>query len=384
MAPSSSTSSLLIKGFLPVRLKIPGCNHYFGKTNSGGYDDKKDDDETFFFVKPHVVTGDNATSAASSKALFVVNVPMIPGIRTKILLKALLGRFGDVEQITVVDNPRNNSTKKLQHPGTTTTFSNSYCPVVEPSAWSKPLLYPTFLPAIYSEGKFAHVEFTSAKEMKRAMKVLNEMMSEEAPQDDANEMDVGSNSINFPAIRLEKLEVQTLMDETQRQHRNERQDPQEEEDWEDAPKSPLPGILAVAERYRAVYRHVLSSRSAMLDECNAVMESFELAEESNQKARETAAHAPDDDGFVTVSYSNTVSTQQELELAKSSVATGRKSNKRSRKKKESAGASQLPDFYRFQRKENKKRDLQELRKKFEEDLAKVKRMKEEQQYRPFG
>ena len=54
-----------------------------------------------------------------------------------------------------------------------------------------------------------------------------------------------------------------------------------------------------------------------------------------------------------------------------------------KKKKESTGASELQDFYRFQRKETRKRNVQDLREKFEEDLKKVKKMKEERQYKPF-
>ena len=53
---------------------------------------------------------------------------------------------------------------------------------------------------------------------------------------------------------------------------------------------------------------------------------------------------------------------------------------RKRRKKQSLF---LTDFYHFQTKEHRKTNLQELRRKFPEDLAKLKRMKEERQYQPF-
>jgi ribosomal RNA-processing protein 7 len=112
------------------------------------------------------------------------------------------------------------------------------------------------------------------------------------------------------------------------------------------------------------------------------MQAYEDDEEAGRRAREVAKTQPDDDGFVTVNYSEAVGDRTELE----NVTTGasrRKGNKRSRNKKTGTGADELEDFYRFQRKENKKRTLEDLRKQFEDDLHKVKRLKEERQYRPF-
>ena len=47
------------------------------------------------------------------------------------------------------------------------------------------------------------------------------------------------------------------------------------------------------------------------------------------------------------------------------------------------GSAELKDFYRFQTKESRKRGILELRKRFEEDLVRVKKLKEEKAYRPF-
>ena len=121
-----------------------------------------------------------------------------------------------------------------------------------------------------------------------------------------------------------------------------------------------------------------------MEECNAVMQAYEDAEEKKRLAQEAAKAAPDDDGFITVSYSNAVGSKVEFEQsATATTPSRRKGNKRSRKKKEAVGSGQLKDFYRFQRAESRKRTMEDLRRKFEEDVRKVKRLKEEKEYRPF-
>jgi len=130
------------------------------------------------------------------------------------------------------------------------------------------------------------------------------------------------------------------------------------------------------------------SREKLLAECNRVMQDYEDAEEAQRREREAAANQPDGDGFVTVT-SNSVGLEggkRELEKDQIAGADGkrrRNAQKRNRNKKESIGASELQDFYRFQRKETRKRTLQDLRQQFEEDLKRVQKMKEERQYKPF-
>ena len=63
------------------------------------------------------------------------------------------------------------------------------------------------------------------------------------------------------------------------------------------------------------------------------------------------------------------------------------SSKRNRKRKSNnniiSGADELTDFYRYQMKHTRKVEVQELKKRFEEDLVRVRKMKEERAYRPF-
>lgn len=310
-----SSSAPLIKGYLPVRLSLPT---------------EDETDDTFFYVKEHF--------GSDKSTLFVANAPIVPGVRPRVLLKSLLGRYGQVERVTVIENPRQTATP----PTLVWTGKN-----------------PTFLKPIYSKGRFAHVVFASSKDMKRALRSLIDVMSGKTKQ---------------PGLSLDRLEIQTLKDETRRL---DRQDANDESDDEDCPAESKTGILAVAERYRASCRAV--SRESLLEECNAVMEQFEDSEEADRRQREASKNQPDEDGFVTVSHaSQSVGSKRELE-----EGGRKKGTKRIRKKKKVSGASELPDFYRFQMKESRKQSLQDLRKRFEQDLAKVQKMKEERQYRPF-
>lgn len=315
--PDRSSSAPLIKGYLPVRLSL---------SSSAG----DEPDDTFFFVKEHF--------GPDKSTLFVANAPIVPGVRSRVLLKSLLGRYGQVERVTVIENPRQ---------------------TVTPTTLSWTCKNPTFHKPIYSKGRFAHVVFASSKDMKRAFRSLTAIMSGKTKQ---------------TGLALDRLEIQTLKDESQRL---DRQDSNDESDDDDHPAESKQGILAVAERYRESCKAV--SRSALLEECNTVMEKFEDAEEADIRQREASKGQPDEDGFVTVSYaSQSVGSKRELE------ERGRKNgSKRTRKKKKVSGASELPDFYRYQMKEGRKQSLQDLRKRFEQDLAKVQKMKEEREYRPF-
>lgn len=323
MGKTTQAAAPLIKGYLPIRLTLPSPDD--------------DLDETFFYVKEHF--------AAEKNTLFVANAPVVPGIQTRILLRSLLGRFGEVERVTVVANPRKSNDAS------------------ESMVWTN-VTAPSFLRPIHAEGKFAQVVFVSPKEMKKAIKGLAEVMSAQE---------------QFPGLSLEKLEIQTLQDETARKEAG---NDESENDNDDAPKPTLTGILAVADRYRKAHEKL--SRQVLLKECNAVMEQYEDAEEKDRLARENAKREPDEDGFTQVTYSTTkVGSKRDLEDGVTTTNNRRGGSKRNRTKKDVNGASSQADFYRFQTKEVRKNNLQNLRLKFEEDLAKVKRMKEEREYKPF-
>lgn len=313
----------LIKGYLPVRVTFPS-------------DDDKFLDESFFFVKEHFATSGDAKHTT----LFVANVPLYPNISTKMLLQSLLGRFADIDRITVVENPRHK--KDVQESiSPWDTEKNHY-------------LYPSIQGPKLEQGRFAHVVFRSPKEMKKAMSSLQKVMLS------------GKES---SSLNVESLEIQTLQDESLSRH-----DDESDEDK-------LTGILAVSHRYRENIKKNLSSRQDLMEQCNQIMEEYEESEKEAIEAKQNPA--VDDDGFTTVAYSSSTGAKRSFEEGVTTT-NRRKGSKRSRTKKKMGGATELSDFYRFQQKESRRQTVQELRKKFQQDLEKVKRLKDEKHYRPFS
>lgn len=206
-------------------------------------------------------------------------------------------------------------------------------------------------------GKFAHVQFTSGTELKRALKMMTR----------------GENAVVFASDDLEALRETETTDG-------------------------LVGAGALLQRYQSR----IMSRTDLTHNCNQVMLAFETMEEEAQRQRdETAAQEQqvDADGFITVSYgAPTVGSKLDLDndaggrdLANfgdgDKGGYGRKQKLGSRKRKKQSqgditrGSVELQDFYRFQSRENKKRGVQELRQRFEQDLEKVKRMKDQKKMR---
>jgi ribosomal RNA-processing protein 7 len=398
-------------------------------------DDGENTEDTFFFVREHqgrAADDSEATEAtAASKrgtTLFVANAPIVPGISTKLLLKSIFGRFADVTRVTAVQNPRaaakaaaaadNDNETPTTTTTTTTTTTLSLSTTSSLLAWSnkQAMFQPTFLPDILSEteGKYAHVVFSSAKEMKKAKKDLEELMSDSAKGRKKRKKGDAQQEMQQQqrALVLDKLELQTLSDESLRLREENIRKALKRDEFEfesdddadgdidqsietrrnsnnsnnnndDTTSRKHAGVLAVAQRYRESCKF-LKSRSNLMEECNLVMQAYEDAEEAKRRAQEAQKAEPDDDGFVTVSYSSNVGSKVEFEQsATATTPSRRKGNKRNRKKKEAVGSGELQDFYRFQRSDTRKRTMEDLRKQFEEDVRKVKRLKEEKEYRPF-
>ena len=190
---------------------------------------------------------------------------------------------------------------------------------------------------------------------------------------------------NLPGIELKQVDLTLLREETDRLYREEMgfnsENEDETKDLETkAPQGKANGIVALAQRYRTSYDRC--QRQRLLDKCNEIMQQYEDAEEAQRREREAASNQPDEDGFIQVT-SKSVGLDESKQKLEKDNKKGRRNQKRNRKKKETTGASELQDFYRFQRKETRKRTLQDLRKQFEEDLKKVKKMKEENRFQPF-
>ena len=347
----------LIKGYLPLRIKLPAWKS-----------DEKE--QTFLYLKEHSekLSSDGSKNNAG-KTLFIANVPFVGGVRTSIFLHSLFGKVGEVERVVVVRNPRggNNEATWQEYDDLESQISNPFYKE----------LSGVILPNeedFYDEGKFAHIIFSSAKEMKRSLKSLQK---------------------NEEGISFGRLEIQELADQSYQawekmkssivqQNSDHGESDQSDDDSKDDTtgkknKVRLSGLMALVERHRAQ----IIDRSILSAACDRIMSKFEDAESEAQSKLRQSANQADDDGFVTVSYSAAVDASDGFEKADSFGVGKRKASKRSRKKKEGMGKKELGDFYRFQTKESKKRNLEDLKQQFQEDLERVKKMKEQKLYRPF-
>jgi ribosomal RNA-processing protein 7 len=105
------------------------------------------------------------------------------------------------------------------------------------------------------------------------------------------------------------------------------------------------------------------------------MEQFEAKEEQSKLARDKAATLPDEDGFITVHRKRKRPTTAEEE--REAYANHKKKRTRGKKRQ-----TELKHFYRFQIREEKRERLAELRQNFEQDKARVQRMKQQRKFRP--
>jgi len=356
----------LIKGYIPLTIKVP---------SSRG----NDADVSYVYLKEHNVrTSDpNSGSNHAGKTLFVANVPFVSGVRSSIFLHALFGKFGEVEKIVIVRNPRTGGNDENNTSSNDKEDSGSTIEKLFQSELSGKII--PMEDDFYDEGKFAHIIFPSSKEMKRALKSLKKQKD---------------------CVSFGKLEVRELADQSDQAWKKERSrisrklnkgddddsssgdsdafDENEDED-EEKVEEKLTGIMALVQRHR----DRLIDSSVLSAACDSIMSKYEDAEADAEQKLIDSKNQPDEDGFVTVSYSAAVGESDGLEKAASFGVGRRKSGKRSRKRTVGIGGKELDDFYRFQKRESKKRNLSDLKQQFQEDLERVKKMKEQKLYRPF-
>mmetsp|Transcript_34030 Transcript_34030/g.49854 ORF Transcript_34030/g.49854 Transcript_34030/m.49854 type:complete len:429 (-) Transcript_34030:163-1449(-) len=427
----SPSSSILIKGYLPIRITLPKTQTT--TTNNNTTEKTVLDEHSFLYLKEHIVTNttsrfdnDNENNKhEGSTTLFVVNIPTLPSIRTKLFLHSLFDRFGNVSRVTVVKDPR--SSYSASGGATTPAELNDVDNKTE-SKWRhqfqntiandipNELLSYREMDAddddVNDEGKFAHVVFESNKEMKRALKRLTCLMSgddhhdgkkkkKKSKKNKKKESKVAEEEV-LPAVAFGRVELQELEDESKRLRKKDisakkndeddfdftlSNDNDDNDDDDEENEEAVQGIQALVQ----IQKQSIIPRDRLLQACNIIMSKFETAEEEAEKARKALANQPDEDGFITVSSTSTAkpttltgNNTSKRQLERGMDAVRRKSgNKRSRKQKESIGSTQLKDFYKFQMKESRKRGLNDLRRRFEEDLVRVQKMKEQKQYRPF-
>jgi ribosomal RNA-processing protein 7 len=369
MSKKSENAKPFIKGYLPVRLVLGSRVTPFA---SDGFEEQFDDvdssppvDETFFYVKEHNLgkSGGNITGNVKSRnaTLFVTNCPIVPNIRTKLLLQSIFGRYGEVIRVSVIPKIHSSSTNHHQI-STMGDVNDDLCRWTTRYAM-KPDLYPPIPPE--EEGQFAHVVFSSTKEMKRAFRALQHIMSPSSSK--------ASASTILPGVSLDSIELQTLADASDRESRLGHSSMNG-----DGPSKS--NVYIVAEHCRKSCQ-TYADRLALLNECNAVMEAYEDEEEAAERRKREMASIPDEDGFITVSYTADVGRTHVLENTAGEDGTktsNRRGTKRIRSnKKKNGGAQPLPDFYRFQTREHRQKSVQELRSRFEDDLKRIQKLKEE-------
>ena len=322
---------------------------------------------SFIYVKEHApklhsasATDDDEDSA--TRTLFIANCPANGPIPTDAYLRAIFESSpfdADIVRVTVIQDPRHTSATaaaatpnemffRQQTTGADIYYANSS--------------------RRKGDGKFAHVVFATAKEMKRVLKKLLVLY----------------NNSKEP-LRLENDVIHRLSVKTTKDNSN-----------HDDKEGELVGIHAVIKRahYKAG-RHM--SRQELMQQCNSVMTLYEHDEEVMINKAKLAKDQPDDDGFITVSHNKKktsssssmtmMTTTSSIELEEDyGGGIGRQRRGRNRKRKNNnliSGADELTDFYRYQMKQSRKVEVQDLKKRFEEDLVRVQKMKEERAYRPF-
>jgi ribosomal RNA-processing protein 7 len=328
----------------------------------------------------------------------VTNTPVYPSIQTSIILQTIFERYADVEKILVAPKPK--KTFETEEDGEDRDGANDASSLVED------LTLKMFENEIRSfgakkttldeetwcdQGRYAHVILKSSKDMKQILKTFQRKNNVKNKKN--------AKEQQTTIVRISKLEIQELQDisherfllykkqillqqhgswqsnETNVIDDNEADDTQHEEPS---------GVMTLARSHR----DKIFPRDTLQNICNHIMEKYEHAESVALRKQQEAMNQPDEDGFVTVSYSTSVGDAIQLEQNGKLGSTGgggrrKRERTRSVKKNVFKGSDELPDFYRFQLKENKKRSMEELKNRFQEDLKRVKQMKDEKLFRPF-
>jgi len=283
--------------------------------------------ESYIYFKEHKSKGND-----NSKTLFVTNVPYIRGIKTSLLLKSIFNRFGDVDDVTVIKSTPN---ENMQSDDGLILKDDTYF----------------WLDDNNDEGKFAHVSFASKDDLKNAIYALYGKM--------------GKKGVTIHDEEIHNLKSQSNTEESTLLNR---------------------------------YKQSKISRDALMEECNKVISKFQQLEEEEKRQQSLDLNQPDNDGFITVTYNtkniSKVGTKTNMETSITEAASNntqammkrRKNSKRSRhshNKDKMKGSNEMNDFYRFQMRDSRKRNLDDLKSRFEEDLMNVKKLKGMKQYRPF-
>jgi len=396
----------LIKGYLPIQISLPSIGNISGRNTNTSNPAKTEteQEDSFIFVKQHT-SNTTGTDDVSSRTLFVTNAPIYPNIRTNILLRCIFERFGDIEKVVVAPKPNKTMDDEVNGNGSggqesedtedlalamfknevgsfggilggaSSSSSSNGCGLsLDEDKW-------------YDQGRYAHIVFSKAKQLK---KCLSSFTSKK-------------NRTTSKIIKFGKLEIQELQDISRSQFLKEQKkfmkfnnnesdgsdDDDDDDDDDDKAEQERPkGLMALVQ----LHRSRTPSRQALQSICEKIMMKYEEEEGDARERQLAATNAPDEDGFITVSHSTIgmVGDAMDFERKGTLGRTGDSANRRAQKERNRStrsnvakGSDQLQDFYRFQLKENKKRTVEDLKLRFEDDLRRVKKMKDNKMYKPF-
>jgi ribosomal RNA-processing protein 7 len=397
-----------IKGYYPLHLIFPASlESLSGQDESDEEQDESNATDTeltkkmhtFMYFKPHQISHSlqashpepskqKVMSVDDNRILFVANVPMIPGIQSTLLLEYIFGMFGKVDQVVIVPSPR----RSRSHPdGLEFSFLDDF------GSTGLENSFHDVQGDFYYPGKFAHVYFQSVKERKRALQHVTNLSNGVLHLDsdssilELKELSNASNSRFQEFVSSNKITSKMNLSLLQ------------EEDFTIEEDEEKRGIRALVRWHQ----RSIPCRTLLQQKCDEIMSAYEGKEDQLQKSlQQEKSGVADEDGFITVSYKTMASSligvtpsqkPSEVDLS-SSTTTARSSsssNPRIQRRATSSrgapkkdrqivrGSDPLPDFYKFQTRDSRKRSADELKSKFQQDLQRVKKMRDEKEYRPF-
>ncbi|KAJ3173785.1 Ribosomal RNA-processing protein 7 [Geranomyces variabilis] len=137
-------------------------------------------------------------------------------------------------------------------------------------------------------------------------------------------------------------------------------------------------LLSGLAKYLAGHYAARPTLATLAAETNSTLAAFEDAERAARAAIESARNVPDADGFVTVVRGRgRKGMNSDGQGASVTAARAEDLKKLKPKKKE------LVDFYRFQLRENKRNQLADLRRKFEDDKQKIAALRANRRFNPY-
>ncbi|KAI8886117.1 hypothetical protein K501DRAFT_244607 [Backusella circina FSU 941] len=131
------------------------------------------------------------------------------------------------------------------------------------------------------------------------------------------------------------------------------------------------------ERYILAYEYSRPDPVELQQDVDTFMHKFKADEYEKERQELERMNQMDDDGFtVVVRHKKQKNTDGSISVAAVSTDMAEAQRHKSKKK-------ELVNFYRFQMRDKKQKELNDLRKRFEEDKAKIAHLKQNRKFKPY-